>query len=179
MNNPNLTQAFLRECLSYNPSTGALTWKRRPREHFPTERGFLSWNARFPGRRAGTVNDQGYRQIKLFGVMRAEHRLVWLLVYGEWPSQQIDHINREPHDNRLANLRDVSNAENARNAKEARDTASGVKGVTWNCASRKWQARIHDHAGRRLNLGFYEDVKDAIRARSSANETMKYHPKAA
>jgi HNH endonuclease len=61
------------------------------------------------------------------------HRLAWLYVHGIWPERKIDHINGNPCDNRLVNLRDVSQAQNMQNYRKAKSgSALGIQGVTRN-----------------------------------------------
>ena len=43
------------------------------------------------------------------------HHAVWAVCKGRWPEQQIDHINGNKHDNRIENLREVSQSENNMN----------------------------------------------------------------
>jgi hypothetical protein len=66
------------------------------------------------------------------------HRLVWFLEKGEWPELEIDHINGKPHDNRLSNLRPVSQSVNQKNQKQRDGTISGKQGVMWNKSGNCW-----------------------------------------
>jgi hypothetical protein len=69
------------------------------------------------GNESGWMDNCGYFIIKLNRKTYKAHRIAWLLTYGSWPEDQIDHINGNGLDNRLENLRDVSNRENLRNKK--------------------------------------------------------------
>jgi len=95
------------------------------------------------------------------------HRVVWLLWYGVWPSKNIDHINRDSTDNRVQNLRDVSQAENIRNASMPKNNSSGHKGVCWNKKNCKWHASIGVNYAK-IDLGYYDDILDAVAARKAA-----------
>ncbi|MDD0156969.1 HNH endonuclease signature motif containing protein, partial [Shigella flexneri] len=66
------------------------------------------------GKVAGTIS-YGYNAINIDGVRYFAHRLAWLYVYGEWPKQEIDHIDRNRRNNAISNLRDVSRVVNALN----------------------------------------------------------------
>ncbi len=66
----------------------------------------------------GSVNSIGYVKTRLWiGGQHPTiglHQMVWVVVHGRLPSQ-IDHINGNPLDNRLENLREVSSSENMLN----------------------------------------------------------------
>jgi hypothetical protein len=99
-------QEELQERFNYDPETGQLTWKKPP--------GFRAK----PGDRAGYLTTQGYLRVKWGQSHYRVHRLIWKLVYGEDPTEgiEIDHINRDRTDNRLANLRLATPSENANNS---------------------------------------------------------------
>lgn len=64
------------------------------------------------GSRSGTYQaDRRYRLIFVDGVQYMEHRIVWLWHHGTWPDY-VDHIDRDKHNNRIENLRAISNSEN-------------------------------------------------------------------
>lgn len=113
-----LTAEQLREVVSYDPETGAFKWRPRSRVGVHRPVGTLSHGYLVIG-----IGGRG-------GVPRAAHRLAWLYVHGEWPANEIDHINGDKLDNRIANLRDVSSTTNKENArKPKRNNKSGVLGV--------------------------------------------------
>ena len=105
----------------------------------------------------------------VYGKSYYAHRLIWLYVYGCWPKHQIDHINGKPTDNRLSNLRDVTQSVNMHNSKLRLDNKSGVKGVSWCTRSNKWHANICIK-GKRKHLGSFHSKLNAIKARR-AGET--------
>lgn len=124
------TAEWLATRLDYDPETGVLTWRARPADDFKDMRGQRSWNAKHAGKPAGTANRDGYIKVHVNNYPVGAHRLAWLITYGCLPSGVIDHVNGNPHDNRLVNLRAVSHAENIQNQRQARkDSASGVLGV--------------------------------------------------
>jgi AP2 domain. len=114
-----LTQERLKELLEYNPLTGEFSYRQR---------GYN--NSTKPGQRAGVSDGQGYLRIKLDGLRYRSHRLAWLYVHGEWPAQDIDHINGVRSDNRIANLRDVPRQANLQNAHNRKPGRAGLAGVT-------------------------------------------------
>lgn len=98
-----LTPERLRELLHYDPDAGSFIWIK------------TNTNRLKAGEPAGTVDRAGYLRIMVDGVRYGANRLAWLYVTGEWPSGEIDHINRDPSDNRLGNLRDVPHVVNVQN----------------------------------------------------------------
>lgn len=98
-----MTYEECRRLFDYDPATGNLIRKVR------------TSNSVKIGEVAGKIGNHGYRVITRNRVDYLAHHLVWLWHYGEWPKQEIDHINRTRADNRINNLRDVSRYENAIN----------------------------------------------------------------
>jgi hypothetical protein len=83
------------------------------------------------GGKAGTLMPDGYTVITINGNSFRAHRLVWFITYGEFPSNFIDHIDGNPPNNRIENLRDVTNKINGQNRKKRErreaDLPTGVK----------------------------------------------------
>ena len=104
------------------------------RRYFEYRDGMVFWKAKTNstrvkvGARAGFYQARGYRSVRLWGKVYKEHRLIWLLVYGKWPSGMIDHINCITDDNRIENLREASPSLNSRNRRASynRDLPVGV-----------------------------------------------------
>ena len=83
----------------------------------------------------------------------AQHRVIWLYMTGEWPSEDVDHINLDPSDNRWENLRQVTHSENCRNNKASKKE---FYGVYWQKQNRNWIARIDQN-----HIGVFTDKRDA------------------
>lgn len=152
MSTPSLPQiaARMRELLHYEPATGVFTWKVARRHLVKV------------GDVAGSLTDRGYRSIGIDGKQYRAHRLAWLMVHGVWPEMELDHINGNRDDNRIANLRDVSTGQNARNRTRCRvGTSSGLLGSSL-LPSGNWQARITAH-GESAYLGVHS-TKEAAHA---------------
>jgi hypothetical protein len=98
------------------------------------------------------------------------HRQILGLQYGE--KMDVDHINGNSLDNRRANLRVVTHAENMRNRRLQKNSASGIKGVSWNKASKKWKAQIYI-GGKQIHLGLFMSTHEATAA--YVNAAKKYH----
>ncbi len=104
---------------------------------------------------------------RINGIPEYAHRVAYAIWFGEWPSQQIDHINGNRADNRIANLRQVDASGNQRNKLVSKVGASGNIGVYWHAATNKWLASIGLN-GRQTHLGLFEQKSDAVDARRRA-----------
>jgi hypothetical protein len=156
------TQEELKSLLNYDEKTGVFTWRK---SSGPVKSGSV----------AGYVNKKGYVLIGIKGRSYRAHRLAWLYCYGEMPHDDIDHINHDKLDNKISNLRVVSNQENHRNVKMSVANKSGYNGVSF-CSNRnKWIARISD-GKKYLNLGYFVNKMDAVAARKSKEQELGYHP---
>lgn len=158
----------LRALLDYNPQTGALTWRTRKGDGRETSR----WNSRYAGREAGGINAIGYRNISIFGRSYSAHRLIWAIAYGEWPEDEVDHINNVRHDNRIANLRQATTSQNAMNRLRRSDNKAGYKGVRFYKRTGRWMASIRVN-GKQQHLGYFDTAKQAHIAYKEA--ARKHH----
>jgi hypothetical protein len=160
----------LLEMLDYDPETGVLVWKKRPLEHFNSERAMIVFNSTRAGRVAGSWHRAGYRKIKtLDGGDYLAHRVAWAMHSGSWPQFQIDHKNGIRHDNRIANLRIASHADNCRNIKIPKTNKSGVIGVSAMSNQKGWRARIKVNS-KTIHLGKFDDFDKAVAARKAAEK---------
>lgn len=164
----------LLEAVHYDPDTGAFTWRERPRSHFNSQRAYKAWNAKFPGRPAGSGRGNGYHRVCIAGYAYHAHRLAWFYVHKEWPEFDIDHINHNPGDNRIGNLRAVTRLVNKMNTCMYKNNTSGVTGVSWSKRSQKWLAMV-TLKGKAQYLGLYESLFDAVSARKSAESLYGFH----
>ena len=146
-----LTQERLKKFYLYDPQTGIFERIKRMGGHLPNKV-------------AGYKNPNGYIYIQMDGKNYRAHRLAWLYVYGEFPKNHIDHINKIKDDNRIENLRDVTHKVNIQNTCKPRTNTSGIKGVTWIAKKNKWLASIK-HFGKSIHLGYYETIEQAQQAR--------------
>lgn len=101
-----MTPFELRQLVEYDPETGSLIWKQRD--------GNARLNSKLAGKPAFAQLSDGYLTGRIKGKNYKAHRIAWAVAYGEWPQGQIDHINGDRSDNRLPNLRVVSNSENGK-----------------------------------------------------------------
>lgn len=151
-----MTAEEARAMLIYDPNSGSLIWK-------------VTKGGRRAGTIAGTAQSAGYRYVSGY----LSHRLIWLIVYGEWPAADIDHINGMRDDNRLENLRSVSRQINSENQRSChKRSKSGVLGVVpSNRSPRRWQAQIRA-GGRNRSLGNYETLEEAHAAYVTAKRKL-------
>ena len=123
------------------------------------------------GQVAGSTNTNGHRQIRLDGIFWVAHRLAWFYVHGEWPENEIDHVDLNKDYNAITNLREATHFENCNNRKASPLTnTSGYKGVSL-CRG-KWTAQIK-HKGKCHHLGYFDDPEEAHQAYVTASH--KYH----
>ena len=153
-----LTQEELKKYLNYDKNTGDFTWIKKTNK-------FSHINV---GSKAGFKNHEGYIHIMLKGIDYSAHRLAWFYMEGYWAEYTIDHINRDPSDNRWCNLREASFSCNARNRKIPSNNTSSIVGVRRR-ESGKWRARIFLNK-KHIDLGTYFTFNEAVKARWEAEK---------
>ena len=150
----------IRQHFDYNPETGELRWRigsrRRPAGELSgtpckTEKGRIS---------VGFQN-RDYRA----------HVIAWVCQTGEWPTQQIDHINEDPSDNRWVNLRAATKSQNMRNISRIKSNTSGFKGVGWHKQQSKWRAYIKAD-GKMYHLGLFKTKEEAAKVYEEAAKKL-------
>ena len=159
---------LLRELLDYDPATGILTWLPRPREMFTQKDTFLRWNKCFAGTVAGNERPRGI-SVGMLGTLYSAHRLIWLLVNGEPVPAEIDHIDGNPCNNLITNLRAATRSQNVANTRRRVDNISGIKGVRHSGSGGRvgFVARIKVD-GETTYLGSFATLQEAARARREA-----------
>lgn len=155
-----LTQAQVLSELSYDPETGVFV---RLTDRGPCKAGEV----------AGGISGYGYRQHEVCGVSILGHRLAWLAHYGRLPDGDLDHINGDRCDNRIANLREVNRSQNLQNVGLSKKNSSGRRGVS-RYRGNKWQAYINA-GGRRVPLGQYSSFEEAVAAREQGERDYFTH----
>ncbi len=156
-----LTLERLRGLIDYNADTGAMTWR--------VKRGRTA----LAGGICGTPHPHDrYLMVKIDGRSYKLHRLAWLYVYGEWPTEDVDHIDGDRGNNRIANLRALSRKENAQNRRRAHaGNLTGLLGVSpW---AKKYRARIME-SGVQRHLGLFDTAEEAHAAYVAAKRRL--HP---
>ena len=156
-----ITQEKVRSLLYLNDSTGEFFWAAARSNRHPKDA------------KAGSVTSQGYVRINLLKRPVLAHRLAWLYVYGKWPDGELDHINGDPADNRICNLREVSHAKNMQNIHKKSNTVSGIKGVSL-FRGLQWKAQI-THQYKATHLGYFATKEEAALAYAKAATVMHTH----
>jgi len=161
-----ITQERLKELLHYNSDNGVFTWSKSRRG---AKAGSIAGSVRsfLSGRKR-------YNKIMVDRKQYLAHRLAWLYTHGDMPSEQIDHIDGNGLNNKLSNLRSVSNAENQKNRRLNANNASGVTGVHWCKSTKKWVAFICVNS-KQTHIGRFNEKDEAIAAREIANKEFDYH----
>lgn len=146
----------LHQLLEYDAESGSFRWKVRSRDFFTSDRICNSWNSTYSGKVAGCLDGKGYIKITLFDQGYRAHRVAWALYYNEWPpaDMEIDHIDADPLNNRISNLRLVTRSQNECNKRKRRNTKSSFKGVSWNSQKGKWMATAAIN-GKVRHVGFF------------------------
>ena len=158
-------QKKFNEWFLYNEKTGDLVWKKTK-----NSRGVK-------GAVAGAVDtsfDAPRLVLKLDKKKHHVSRVIWCMIHGDIDDgMYIDHINGNPLDNRLSNLRLTTPSENARNRKISSLNTSGVTGVQKKSRGKPWRAQIW-RDGKFCHLGVYDTKEEAIAARVGAEKALGY-----
>lgn len=158
---------------AYDPKTGNLVWKERPRNHFASESRCKAFNTAFANVTAGCNHGCGYITVGIMGKQYLAHRIIWEMHYGPIPhGVQIDHVNGVRSDNRIGNLRLADANQNAYNKVGSKPNGCGLKGVRKNTSGPLWSAQI-THAGRKIHLGSFANKLLAYDAYIQA--AINYH----
>lgn len=173
-----ISPELVRELLLYNPEDGVFTWRRRSQRWFKTKNAWATWNARYPGKRAGFVRagaGNGYqcRGVTILDRHVLEHHLAWLYMTDDPLPQEIDHRNRDATDNRWRNLRASTHAKNMLNVSMYKSNTSGITGVVWDKRHEKWIARCRVD-GKQKHIGRFDTPSEAGRAVSDFRAANGY-----
>ena len=142
-----LTSERLRELLNYNPETGEFSRK----VHLSNRSAAMD--------SVGHKHSSGYFIICVDGKPQRAHRLAWLYVHGKWPENQIDHVNGDRSDNRIANLRDVTPLENKRHRTKSRKPGR-MLGAALHKMTGKWSSQMTINY-KKIHLGYFNTELEA------------------
>lgn len=140
---------------------------------FDYKDGVLYWKQdrlanKIKGKKTGCFDGKGYLQVKINNILYKNHRIIYKMFHGILP-KVIDHIDCNPNNNKIENLREASNSQNQYNSKISTRNTTGFKGVEWNKRLKKWTVRIQVN-GKRKYFGCYNDIDYA----KFVSESMRY-----
>jgi hypothetical protein len=163
----NVSLEWLRRRFAYAAvSPTGLIWLPQPLEAFPSVRIFRAWNTRFAGKPAGTKDAYGYWETFVLTPAGKHgfkcHRIVWALMTGVWPEDEIDHIDGSHGNNCFENLREATRGQNLQNTGWYRNNTTGYRGVWQRKDTGKFVAEIHVH-NRKQSLGQFDSAEEAHR----------------
>lgn len=154
-----LTKEYLHEIFDYKE--GQLYWK-------------ISCGNVIEGKKAGSLNDnRGYHKVQINNKKYLLHRIIFQMFYGYMP-KILDHIDSNPSNNRIENLREATHSQNCFNRSKPIHNTSGIKGVNWHNSTKKWEVRVMIF-GKRLNFGRFNNLELAELVAIEARD--KYHGK--
>jgi len=164
----------LREFLRYQPETGRLFWRERDARWFKSANHHSGWNKKHANREVTCVSGSGYLVVHIFRTRFFAHRVIWAISNDAWP-EQIDHIDGNPRNNKLSNLRSVTCAENMRNKARYRHNKCGHYGILHlpkkGTTPERWLAVVN-----RKKLGRFFSLEEALAARDAAILAAGFHP---
>lgn len=137
----------------YDPETGQLIRKRVQRANIPR-----------------ILNPSRHR-VDFLGVRYQVTHIIWVIYYGKWPTEFIDHIDHNRMNRRIVNLREATRSENCWNRLSNNDYGKGVT-YRYGRTSKPWQAQIQ-HNNQKVHLGFFDEASEAAQAYSEA--AARYH----
>ena len=114
---------------------------------------------------------QRYLRINVQGKSYALHRIIFLYHVGYFP-KVTDHIDGNRYNNRIENLREVTQQQNCLNRTHTAHSKSPYKNVYWNKAANKW-AVVMSVDGIRKYFSLFEDIDLADLVAQEARS--KYH----
>lgn len=174
-----ITPERVKELLGYHPETGALFWKARSSTEFRTQAYADSWNRQNAGKPALTPSDRhGYLRGRICGHECKAHRVAWAIFHGAWPEGVIDHINGDPSDNRISNLRDVPRYLNQRNARLRKDNKTGISGIRRKSPKKSGAAWLFVNAEKSATIPqkSFRCLGQAVRHRNAVLRSLGYQP---
>lgn len=116
------------------------------------------------GALVGTPNRDGYLTVNLIGRMFFIHHLVWAAEHRAWPSENLDHYNKNNQDNRIQNLREANQVLNGANKRLYKNNKTGYMGVSYSAELGKYKSSVASN-GKQHHCGYFPTAKEAYEAR--------------
>lgn len=163
---------YLKDCFRYDGETGGLFWKDRPEAHFKNIHGYNVFNNNFNGKEVNTVNSTGRIIVCINRKRFLAHRVIFKICHGYCPPL-IDHINRNPLDNRFDNLRPSTSSDNAKNQSLSKLNKTGIKGVSKRKGIESYKAKIYRNK-KAFEIGSFKTLIEAAEARVYWEKKLGY-----
>jgi hypothetical protein len=109
------------------------------------------------GKVAGSIDAKGYLISSVDGKRQKNHRIIFMMHHGYLP-KIIDHIDQNPANNKIENLRPVSYAQNSLNSGISVRNTSGFKNVDWLASKKRWRVYLKLNGKRKL-FGYFKDLE--------------------
>lgn len=155
----------VRQLLAYDAGAGTFTW-------LCNRKG----SAARVGAPAGCHRPDGYVRIIVDGMIDYAHRWAWRIAVGPIPhGMEIDHIDHNPSNNALSNLRLVTRSGNRKNRSRDSRNKSGINGVHWSENAQAWAVQIRSER-KTTHIGYFDDLHAAAAARREAEAALGFHP---
>jgi len=122
------------------------------------------------GSEAGSLKGTGYKYVSINNQLYRFHRLIWIM-HGNDPVDCLDHIDGDPLNNRIENLRAATKIENNCNRKLRSNNTSGIKGVSWNKRQSCWQGYVY-YKGKAHFAGLFKDKEECAKAVRELREKL-------
>lgn len=159
-----ITQEELKRHLEYDSLNGGFKWKLNP---------CFRYSKSSIGTKAGSKGIDGYISISLSRNRYKVHRLVWFYHYGYFPENLIDHIDRNKSNNKIENLREVTNSCNQRNSFTSSRNKTGVRGISFRRCIGKFVASITVD-NKIKEVGSFKDFTEAVAHRLAAEQALNW-----
>jgi len=160
-----IDQATIKENLNYDPDTGVFT------------RRIAKSNSVKIGNVAGCIGSNGYITLRLNNVLYLAHRLAFIYVHGDDTGlNYIDHIDGNPSNNKITNLRSGTQSENMQNRKKCQinNKSSGLLGVCFHNGTNKFMAEIKANE-KKIYLGLFNTPEEAHQAYLNKKRQIHSH----
>ena len=136
--------------------------------------GKLIWKVRKGSKGVGAIvgsmcNRNVYSIMQINSEKYRTHRVIWLWYHGYMPEGGLDHINRIKSDNRIENLREVSQQCNMRNVGNGAKNESGVKRVYKHKGWSVWRVQLSKHY-----IGTFKCFDEAVLHRLAAEQCVNW-----
>jgi hypothetical protein len=156
MAKPILSQEYLKELFDYKD--GHLYWKVKKCKNV------------LIGQKAGSYAPKNNIDVMISGQVYKAHRLIFLMLHGYLP-KFIDHIDRNPLNNKIENLRAATGTQNMCNTKLRIDNKSGEKGVLWDKRALRWRT-VCVYQKKQYSAGSFKNIDDAIKSVRKLRESL-------